>query len=529
MNYSVSLEILQEGKEMMGARYKAFILCNIIILIISCNTIWAQQNMTLTHDEAINIALRNSYTVKSSSLDKEAMESYYDFRKRDFMPRFNLNLFSPSWNEQVSPVEVSEGLPVYNSIGSIQYGGDMQFTYFLPTGGNIALSTTMYHEDMQRYLALQDYERLKTNQAYTSLSLIFSQPIFTNNTLKQNLDEAKYEYELASYLFTRGQIDIIYQVTEGFYRTYRATQQVEIDRERLNNAEEAYRIAELKGKSGRIPESQVLVAKIGVAQSEAALFESKRDLEREKDYFKQLIGLALTQEVKIIAKMEYDSIEIDIDKAIKEAINNRPELFESSLHTNLQEISLEKAKQVREFKGNISAYYDLTGISASNNGNTSELIRSSFENFTERPPNRGINLSFSFPISDWGRGNARIQQAEADLRKAELTLQYQKIQVEREVRDVVRMVNGAYRNLKVYDEIKEMARRNFEVSFMQFENGDITSQDLALEQERLANSQINYLDAFIKYQLAAVDLKRKTMWDFENNRSYMTDDYFKSN
>ena len=56
---------------------------------------------------------------------------------------------------------------------------------------------------------------------------------------------------------------------------------------------------------------------------------------------------------------------------------------------------------------------------------------------------------------------------------------------------------------------------------MRFENGDITSQELALEQERLAETQLAYLDAFTAFQLAVANLKRKTLWDFENNRSYV--------
>jgi hypothetical protein len=55
---------------------------------------------------------------------------------------------------------------------------------------------------------------------------------------------------------------------------------------------------------------------------------------------------------------------------------------------------------------------------------------------------------------------------------------------------------------------------------MRFENGDISNQELTMEQERLATIQLEYLDAYINYQLAVNDLKRKTMWDFENNRSY---------
>ena len=42
-----------------------------------------------------------------------------------------------------------------------------------------------------------------------------------------------------------------------------------------------------------------------------------------------------------------------------------------------------------------------------------------------------------------------------------------------------------------------------------------------MEQERLAETQLQYLNAFITYQLSVNDLKRKTLWDFKNNRSYL--------
>ena len=94
------------------------------------------------------------------------------------------------------------------------------------------------------------------------------------------------------------------------------------------------------------------------------------------------------------------------------------------------------------------------------------------------------------------------------------------------MRDIVRSVNEAGNRLVIHERNQEVAQRSYTISRMRFENGDITSQDLAMEQERLANSQLNYLNAFITYQLAVADLKRKTLWDFKNNRSYLMDDYF---
>jgi len=212
-----------------------FVLVSRLFLVTS---VTAQQVRTLTYEDAIEIALNRSYTVKSYEANLQAMEHFYDYYKAQFKPRIDFSMFAPSLQENVSPIQRTDGLPVYNSTGTMQLGGNLRFTYMLPTGGNFALSSQMYRENLKTVLAMQNYKELKTDQAYSSLSLSFDQPIFTTNTLRENLEEARFRYEQSSSQFTRGQMDIIYSVTEGFYTLYRATREVEITQEKLNNSEE---------------------------------------------------------------------------------------------------------------------------------------------------------------------------------------------------------------------------------------------------------------------------------------------------
>ena len=88
------------------------------------------------------------------------------------------------------------------------------------------------------------------------------------------------------------------------------------------------------------------------------------------------------------------------------------------------------------------------------------------------------------------------------------------------MRDVVRSVEEAKNRLSIHEQNQQVSEMTYDISRKRFESGDINSQELALEQERLADSQIAYLDAFITYQLQVADLKRKTLWDFEEKRSY---------
>jgi outer membrane protein len=493
----------------------------ILFLLLQSSVCMAQETILLTYEQAVKIALNESFTIKSHMENKTAMQNYFMYHKAQFKPRLDLNLFAPDWNESVTQINRADGLPVFNSTGSLRAGGDLSFTYILPTGGNFALHSTIFQEHISTTLASQDYSTLSADQAYTKFGISFNQPIFTKNTLKENLKEAEYRYQRSTNYYTIGQMDIVYNVTHGFYALYRATREVEINKEKLENSEEAYRIAMLKLSAKRIAEAEVLIAELEVEQDKARLSESISSREREKDIFKQLIGLGMEQNIDILTSIQYDTFLIDMNTAIRQALDNRLEIEDASLYTRLQKIEVDRAKRERELKGNISAYYDITGLGMMNEANTGELFDRSFNNLTERPPNRGIVFTLSYPIHDWGRGKARVAEAKAELRDAQLKKENIRTTIVREVRDIVRTVKESQERLKIHEKNQELAVRSYKISQLRFENSDITSQELGQEQERLSEVQLAYLNAYITYQLAVADLKRKTMWDFEEGRSYL--------
>ena len=486
----------------------------------------AGETRILTYQDAIYTALNQSHTVKVYSEQKRAMEYFYNFRKAMFKPRLDLQTFLPILTENVSAIPRPDGLPVYNSTGFLRYGGDVSFKYILPTGGNLSLDTSLYREDLSTVLASAGNKELSTEQAQTSISLNFRHPIFTKNQLRENLDEARYSYELASSQFTRQQMDIIYVVTEAFYALYRATRELEIAEEKEKNAKEAYRVAKLKGETGRIPEGDVLIAEIDLAQSRTDVLGRQANLEKSEDTFKHLIGLNLDEDVGIVMELAYDTFEIDLAKAIEEGLKSRLEIEEAEIGIKLQEISIDKAKRIREFSGELSAYYDITGVSTTGEGSFGDLFSSSFDNISDRPDNMGVTLMFSYPIFDWGRGASRVLQEKATMRERQLHLENTKTTIVRDIRNIVRSVEEARSKLKIQEKNQALSQRSYGISQLRFENGDITSQELGVEQENLANTQLQYLNAFITHQLAVADLKRKTVWNFKEDRLYRVADFF---
>lgn len=475
----------------------------------------------ITYDEAIAIALGESYTSRYYKEDIEVTHYSYLYTKAQFKPMLDFGLFTPSWSEEVQGISQVNGLPVYNSVGSLMMGGNLSFTYVLPTGGNLALTSKMYWENYTTRLSQKDNEKLEQNQVYSRVALTFSQPVFTANTLRENMKVAALEYEKSKCYFTRVQMNIVYNVTQSFYEVYKAAYEHKINLERLKNSRETYRITKLKQETGNLPEGENLIAEIAVAQDEARVMESEGNLETAKDDFKLLIGLDLKEEIEVEAEMDFETFLINLPTAIEEALRNRMEIQESQLDIQLQEIEVKRAKREREFKGKISAYYDFTGLSTREDGTVGQLVGSSFRNMADRPSNRSIEFTLSYPIADWGRSKNLVRSRQVRLKQRELDLENTRRTIEKEIREIVRNVYEAEKRFRINQRNREAARESYRISQLRFENGDLTSQELFIEQERLSEIQLSYINSYITYRLSVADLNRKTMYDFENDRSYL--------
>ncbi len=190
----------------------------------------------------------------------------------------------------------------------------------------------------------------------------------------------------------------------------------------------------------------------------------------------------------------------------------------------LTRLNIKRTPVCDAVRADLTAFYDLTGFSDPALPvvtGTQDLFDSSWDDLRRRPGNRGVTLTFSLPIWDWGVNKAQVSSARANLRRAELRLEDEKKTIINSITDAVRRVRTAESRLTVLKKSQEVAQRTYEISLERFNNGEITSQDLALDNENLSSAKLAFLGAYISYQLAVGDLKRKTMWDFVTNRSVM--------
>jgi outer membrane protein TolC len=366
----------------------------------------------------------------------------------------------------------------------------------------------------------------KEKRFFSSFRLSFNQPLFVPNTLKLGMERANLEHERAQREFTRTELDVVYRVTESFFGLYSAIRRLEIAREEVNQQEQAYELARQKFDAGLIPEVGALQMEVDLAQSRNRLLEAEGDLSQMEDRFKITVGLPLEQQVAVKTDFALSMFNVNEEKAIEQGLRHRAEIRRGEIDRRLAEITVQETDARTAIRGDIRAYYDLTGISdpyLDYGVSTARLFRSSINDIRRRPKNRGITFTLSVPIWDSGVNRAEVAAARARLERNELTERENKRLVVQDIRATITRLRETRGRLDVLTRSEEVALRSFEISQAQFDNGDITSQELAENRDRLTTARQNYLAAYIDYQLSVADLKRNTLYDFEKGHSLVKD------
>ncbi|MGH7454515.1 MAG: TolC family protein, partial [bacterium] len=428
-----------------------------------------------TLQEAIDYALQKSYSVKPLGSSLKAAQQNLLARKAARKLNAQLQLDLPRLNEQLLAVETANDLPAYTTRGTLRVAGALNINKPLPTNGLFTLSSNLFQDDVS-ILRQSTGTELKRRDFFTSVALRFRQPLFALNTLKLGLEQARLNYESTSGRIKRTELNVVYQVTEAFYDLYRATRALEIVRQELEQQQNVYDLATKKFQAELIPEVEWLQTEVDLAQSRNRVLTIERELHRQEDIFKQTIGMPLAEKVQVQADIVFKPFEIDLNKALEHGLKHRSELRERAIDRRLNEIDLKYVDARSQFKMELSAYLELTGVSDPTlpyGLSPTERFRSSWNDLQDRPNNRGALLSVSMPLWDSGVNAAEVSAAQADLEQSDLALADMRVTVEREIKDVVARVLEAQNRLQVLAKSQKVAERSNEISLARFDNGDI--------------------------------------------------------
>ncbi|MCA9731404.1 MAG: TolC family protein [Deferribacteres bacterium] len=467
----------------------------------------AQTPRLMTLEDCISIAMSNSIRVKQ--LRQSLVQSQKNLQSARASYKSNSELvFSslPNYQRTEQKIPQLTGGYLFSQQDNITFQGDLYVNQPIPLlDGTFSLVGSMERFDQNLSNAFSSADE---GTSYSpNLTLQYQQPLFTYNRLKTGVRRAELNLEESASSYSRSQLELVYNITIGFFNLFKAQRQVEIDYSQVEQSQNAYNIGRKKQQAGLLAEIDVLRLEIDLANAQNTLSSSEALLEQNQDNFKNLIGLAINDSLKVTAGLDYQPVDLSVEAAVEKSLQYRTELRSDEISIELGELSVVETEAQREIKGQLYARYGLL--------NRANEISNAFRDFND---DRSIVVSLEVPLWDWKRNAYSVQAQEASLqsRKLAQTDRFNTIQIE--VRTAVRNLKSADKRVQITKRSEDLAQKNYHISLLKFENGDLSSQELALEQNRLTTARTNYLNAVIDYKQALADLRRKTLWDFEKNQ-----------
>jgi outer membrane protein TolC len=264
------------------------------------------QEITLTFDEAINIALRDNRDIMLKAEDiKKAKEKIAE-AKGSLLPTLN---FTGSWT-------------------------DARGYYAKDLGQTTTQST------LKQYL----YKGGKTV-----------------NTIAQN----KYELEVSDALLEKTKLEVILNVKKAFYTLLLADEFVNLNKGIVDNTEEHLNLIRERYKNGQASESDILNIEASLRAVQQAYVASLNQTEAARVLLNNLLYLDKDTQIRPAAQFSYAPREIAYDEAFLKAMQARPEIRQYVAQTKADKKAIEIAKS--DNRPNLYAswdYYSRSHVSA---------------------------------------------------------------------------------------------------------------------------------------------------------------------
>ncbi|MCF8241805.1 MAG: TolC family protein [Melioribacteraceae bacterium] len=489
--------------------YKRLLIIAAVSVLLLSTSIYSQDALTI--DQSIEIALENSPQIRRSILNLERSKESLNAQNASLLSQFNLS---------VTPFEYTKDRQ-FNDFFSTWNTSETKRSY-----GTFSINQPIIWTDgvvsfINRFSWQDSYSEFQNEQSSTfsnNLYLSYSQPLFTYNRTRLQLDELELDLENAALGYAIQKLAITRNVSEAFYNVYQQTMRVQIANDEYESQKQNYDLTQKKVDADILSKDELYQAELNMLNSQMSYQNEKVTLQNQLDNFKQLIGMPIENEISIIADVSYNPLQVDLEKAITSGINSRMELRQREIDIENSQFDLIKTSATNEFYGNISLSAGLIG--------TDEAVGNIYDKPTN---NQQFTLSFDIPIFDWGERESRIKASEKNIDVANLSLEDEKIGIIVSLRSVYRNLE----NLETQIEISQISERNaqlsYEINLERYSNGDLTSYDLQQFQSQLSEAKLNRINALINYRLELLNLKIQSLYDFEKDQPVMPDIKYEKN
>ncbi len=464
------------------------------------------QSKKVTLNQAIEIAKKKSPDYKINLNRNE--RSYWQFRnyRASFLPELRLNATLPEYRNAVRRITNDVGQDIFVNQNQLLLEGGLSISQNIPyTGGTLSVNSNLERVEL---FGLDDnigYSIIPFTLRYSQNSLLF-------NSFKWDKKIEPLMYEESRREFVENMEQISVSTCRRYFQLLKAQKQLEIANTNLSNQDTLYKISAGRYKMGKIAENDLLQMELTLLNSKNNVTSRTIELKRTSQNLARYLELE-TEDIELDIPEKLPLFEVDLDKAIEEANNNRKAVIE------FRRKRLQAEKEVAFQKGNNRLNLGIVAnFGISQNG---DEFNSLFNNFNKQ---QNVRVSLEIPIFDWGVSKSRRKMAEANLDLTNNNIKQDKQEFEQEI--YLHVLNWSNQRdfLFTSEKAKEVALKRYDISKKRYILGKITITDLNIALQEKDRAIFQYLDSLQKFWQNYYILRQLTLYDFINNKKIEVED-----
>lgn len=483
---------------------KSIVTSLLTVISLAINAQTAVNKLTL--QEVLDLAKEQS--PRAIQAKHQFRAAYWQYRsyKAEYLPSVTFIGTLPGFSRQIVKHQNNEGVYSYveENTNSISGGLTLKQNIGL-TGGEVFIESNLERTDI-----------FGDNQTTSFLSVPirigFRQELFGFNKLKWNKKIEPLKYLEAKRNYLDALESISYEATGIFFDLILAQQNLVTAKLNYANSDTLYKIAKGRYNIGTIAENDLLQMELRFLNSGNDVNDAEVDLQLKKFKIKSFLGLNDQYDIELVIPNEFPKLTLNHEKVLAQAKQNNPLILSYERDFIEAQKRVAEAKAQRGFSANLYANYGLTKSAAVFD-----------EVYVDPIDQQRVNVGVTIPILDWGLGKGRVKMAQSNMEVTRTVVQQKVIDFEQDVFLEVMRFNQQDNQLLIAAKADTISQLRYNVTKERFLIGKIDVLDLNVAQSERDQAKQKYIQYMRSYWQNYFNMRRRTLYDFENEKPLSVD------
>ena len=456
------------------------------------------ETLSLTVEDAVQYALENSKSLKSSAIDLEIAKRAADNSWNVLLPSLSASA-TASRQSSISSTVDSANNAAHTAFKlrelDAQINGKTSTDPLVRMVGSQKAAD--YYSMMSQKNAMEDTE---TNH-WAVIGNVGAQWNF-NLAMIESIKAAKKQYEAGQITWEQANRDTEVNIRKMFYGILLQQDNLEIQKESLKNAESRWKQAEINYKNGMVPRLSMLNAKVTYENKKPSVLSAEQSLKQNKEMFGFLLGLPYGKPIELVGSIEFSYIDVDADDLFRDYIDRNNDIISLQKQKDLLEISI-RAKQLSTFTPSLSVGY------------TYQPILYSAGSWASGEPTDNGSLSVTLVYSNlfnmlpFSSNMQEIKNARQQLTQVQLGLEQLYQNTEIEIHKLCDNLSVAKENIEAMERNVTIAQEAYESTLKAYNAGTQERLELQDSETQLNQAKLGLLNEKYNYISALLDLETK--------------------